>query len=40
MERFVRELAAHLERAVLTESHGTAKVSRAPAGRWPWEVRA
>jgi hypothetical protein len=37
MDRFVRELALHVERMVLTESHGTAKVSRAPNGGLPWQ---
>ena len=37
MDRFVREFALHVERAVLTESHATAKVSRAPNARLPWE---
>jgi hypothetical protein len=36
-DRMVREIFAHLERAVLTESHATAKVSRAPDARLPWE---
>ncbi|HEV2429238.1 MAG TPA: hypothetical protein VGV64_05255 [Thermoplasmata archaeon] len=37
VDRLVREIAAHLERSVLTESHATAKVSRAPDARLPWE---
>jgi hypothetical protein len=37
-DRLVRELVAHLERTVLTESHATAKVSRAPDARLPWEA--
>ena len=37
MDRMVRELVAHLERAVSTESHGTAKVSKAPGSRLPWD---
>ena len=37
-DRMVREIFAHLERAVLTESHATAKVSRAPDARLPWEA--
>ena len=37
MDRFVRELVLHLERSVATESHATAKVSKAPATRLPWE---
>jgi hypothetical protein len=36
-DRLVREIAQHLERTVLTESHATAKVSRAPDLRLPWE---
>jgi hypothetical protein len=39
-DRFVREFLAHLERAVLTESHATAKVTRIPDARLPWEARA
>jgi hypothetical protein len=38
VDRLVRELVAHLERTVLTESHATAKVSRAPDARLPWEA--
>jgi hypothetical protein len=37
MDRFVREFVQHVERSVLTESHGTAKVSRAPESPLPWE---
>ncbi|MCI4350514.1 MAG: hypothetical protein L3K15_03255 [Thermoplasmata archaeon] len=37
MDRFARELLAHLERSVLTESHGTAKVTRIPGSHLPWE---
>jgi hypothetical protein len=37
LDRLVRELQAHLERAVLTESHATAKVSPAPSPRLPWQ---
>lgn len=37
LDRLVRELVAHLERSVSTESHGTAKVSKAPTSRLPWE---
>ncbi len=36
-DRLAREIAAHLERTVLTESHATAKVTRAPDVRLPWE---
>ncbi|HKS59597.1 MAG TPA: hypothetical protein VJS68_02330 [Thermoplasmata archaeon] len=39
MDRFVREFTQHVERTVLTESHGTAKVSRAPESPLPWESR-
>ena len=38
LDRLVREIVAHLERSVLTESHATAKVSRAPDLRLPWEL--
>jgi hypothetical protein len=37
VDRFVRELFQHVERAVLTESHGTAKLTRAPGSHLPWE---
>lgn len=37
LDRLVRELFQHVERAVSTESHGTAKLARAPACRLPWE---
>jgi hypothetical protein len=37
-DRFVRELVQHLERSVSTESHGTAKVSRTPGFRLPFEA--
>jgi hypothetical protein len=37
MDRLVRELVLHLERAILTESHATAKVTKAPDARLPWE---
>ncbi len=36
MDRFVREFGSHVERAVLTESHATAKVTRVPDARLPW----
>ncbi|HEV2520673.1 MAG TPA: hypothetical protein VGX00_08715 [Thermoplasmata archaeon] len=36
-DRLVREIVAHLERTVLTESHATAKVSRPADVRLPWE---
>jgi hypothetical protein len=35
-DRMVREFVAHLERAVLTESHATAKVVPPPNPRLPW----
>jgi hypothetical protein len=38
MDRFVREFVAHVERAVMTGTHATAKVSRPPGGRLPWEA--
>lgn len=37
LERLVREIMLHLERTVLTESHATAKVSKAPDVRLPWQ---
>lgn len=39
MDRLVRELTSHLERAILTESHATAKVIRPSSSRLPWEKR-
>ncbi len=36
MDRLVRELASHLERAISTESHATAKVLRPSTSRLPW----
>ncbi|MFZ0699505.1 MAG: hypothetical protein WAN74_04885 [Thermoplasmata archaeon] len=38
MDRFVREIALHLERSVATESHATAKVVRPAESRLPWVV--
>ena len=38
MDRLVRELASHLERAISTESHATAKVIRPGTPRLPWEA--
>lgn len=38
LDRLVREMVAHLERAVATETHATAKVTRAPDLRLPWEA--
>ncbi|MFZ1022873.1 MAG: hypothetical protein WAN87_01905 [Thermoplasmata archaeon] len=40
MDRWVRELVLHLERAISTESHATAKVTRAPDARLPWDAAA
>jgi hypothetical protein len=37
MDRLVREIASHLERAIMTESHATAKVIRPSAPRLPWD---
>ncbi len=37
LDRMVRELVSHLERAISTESHGTAKVTPVPAARLPWQ---
>ncbi|HYK92768.1 MAG TPA: hypothetical protein VEY07_01835 [Thermoplasmata archaeon] len=37
MDRFVREFVAHVERSVMTGSHATAKVTRVPGSRYPWE---
>lgn len=36
LDRLVREVLAHLERAVATESHATAKVVAPPKPRLPW----
>jgi hypothetical protein len=36
MDRLVREMESHLERAVHTESHATAKVVRPPSPHLPW----
>ncbi|HTT46351.1 MAG TPA: hypothetical protein VMH38_10170 [Thermoplasmata archaeon] len=36
MDRLVREISSHLERAIATESHATAKVVRPPESRFPW----
>jgi len=38
MDRLVREIASHLERAISTESHATAKVIRPSASKLPWET--
>ncbi len=37
MDRLVREIASHLERAIMTESHATAKVVRPSTSHLPWE---
>ena len=37
MDRLVREISSHLERAISTESHATAKVVRPSTPRLPWE---
>ena len=36
MERLVREISSHLERAIATESHATAKVVQPTQARLPW----
>jgi hypothetical protein len=36
MDRLVREILSHLERAIATESHATAKVVRPADPRLPW----
>ncbi len=36
MDRLVREIVSHLERAIATESHATAKVLRPADSRLPW----
>ena len=38
MDRLVREISSHLERAISTESHATAKVVRPSVPRLPWEA--
>jgi hypothetical protein len=38
LDRLAAEIGQHLERSVLTESRATAKVSRAPDLRMPWEA--
>jgi hypothetical protein len=40
MDRLVREMESHLERAVHTESHATAKVVRPAAPHLPWATPA
>ncbi len=37
MDRLVREIQSHLERAIATESHATAKVVRPPESHLPWQ---
>jgi hypothetical protein len=36
MDRLVREISSHLERAISTESHATAKVIRPSTPKLPW----
>jgi hypothetical protein len=36
MDRLVAEISSHLERAIATESHATAKVVRPTESRLPW----
>lgn len=36
MDRLVREISAHLERAIATESHATAKVLKPATSHLPW----
>jgi len=36
MDSLVREISSHLERAIATESHATAKVVRPAESRLPW----
>ncbi|HTW55963.1 MAG TPA: hypothetical protein VMG36_05915 [Thermoplasmata archaeon] len=36
MDRLVREMTSHLERAIATESHATAKVIRPASPHLPW----
>jgi len=36
MDRLVKEISSHLERAIATESHATAKVLRPTESRLPW----
>jgi hypothetical protein len=36
MDRLMREILTHLERAIATESHATAKVVRPSESRLPW----
>jgi len=38
MDRLVREITSHLERAIATESHATAKVVRPAEPRFPWSA--
>jgi len=37
MDRLVREISSHLERAISTESHAAAKVIRPSVSRLPWD---
>ncbi len=38
MDRFVKEMTLHLERAVATESHATAKITRPTDFHLPWDA--
>ncbi len=40
LDRLVREMATHLERAISTESHATAKLIRPSDSRLPWGTAA
>jgi hypothetical protein len=39
MDRLVREISTHLERAIATESHATAKILKPAASHLPWETK-
>ncbi len=39
MDRLVREIRTHLERAIATESHATAKILKPTASHLPWEAK-
>ncbi len=38
LDRLLKELLQQVERSVTTGSHGTAKISRPPGARMPWEA--
>lgn len=40
MDRLVREITTHLERAIATESHATAKVVKPATSHLPWQAGA